>query len=222
MLVGIDFSLNSPALTIFDEKKGYTFVSLFNYGDKLWPPKKTTLAFKCHEDLMFLDNIEILPYTRNVTSHEHIIREQQKLIDASLLAKRITDVLIKYSPSLDYEKIAIEGFSYGSSGNSFIDIIQYNTILKLELINLFGANKLYVVPPSHAKKLTGKGNANKFAMLKGFNDNCLNDAFLANHSLLKYTNTDENKLAWQTKIPKPIDDIVDSYFIVNSIRLKLD
>jgi len=43
----------------------------------------------------------------------------------------------------DEVSVGLEGFSYGSKGNSFIDIIQYNTFLRKELIEKYSVEKLY-------------------------------------------------------------------------------
>jgi Holliday junction resolvasome RuvABC endonuclease subunit len=101
------------------------------------------------------------------------------------------------------DEIRIEGFSYMSKGNSFIDLITYNTYLKVKLIQKFG-HCIKVVPPKTLKKAyTGNGNATKCDMMR------------------KYIEDNNNKITEKIKelgfikevefnIPKPLDDIIDA------------
>jgi hypothetical protein len=60
--------------------------------------------------------------------------------------------------------------------------------------------------------LAGKGNANKHFMIKAFQDDVLNDEDLRKTKLWKYVQGKD----FSEKIPKPLDDLVDSYFILKS------
>jgi hypothetical protein len=124
----------------------------------------------------------------------------------------ISEIIKKHKPT--DVKIALEGFSYGSTGNSFIDIIQYNTFLRSSLLNVYGADKIYIMQPSHVKKLAGKGNANKHYMVNAFQSNILDDQSLEDTTLWNWLKDKD----YSEKIPKPIDDLVDSYFILNAIK----
>ena len=75
-------------------------------------------------------------------------------------------------------------------------------------------NKISFFQPSHVKKLAGKGNANKFFMINAFQEDVLNDKDLRNTELWNWINNKD----YSKKIPKPIDDIVDSYFILNCFK----
>jgi hypothetical protein len=108
--------------------------------------------------------------------------------------------------------VSLEGFSYGSTGNSFIDIVQYNSFLRSALLEIYGSEKISIFQPSHVKKLAGKGNANKHFMIKAFQDDVLNDEDLRKTKLWKYVQGKD----FSEKIPKPLDDLVDSYFILKS------
>jgi hypothetical protein len=110
-------------------------------------------------------------------------------------------------------KIALEGFSYGSTGNSFIDIVQYNTFLRSRLLNEFGADRIYIVQPSHVKKLAGKGNANKHFMAKAFQEDVLNDSQLRKTKLWNWCKEKD----FSEKIPLPISDLIDSYFVLKTL-----
>jgi len=218
MKVGIDFSLNSPAMTIQYDSGMYRFFSFFNYGNNnFWERSengKIQKAFSIHKELDDLDCAEVHPYNRGVSSKEFLNREREKLVDANMISDLIIYILKEEIVSDDYH-ISLEGFSYGSKGNSFIDMIQYNTFLRHKLLKEFDINKISFYQPSHVKKLAGKGNANKFYMIKAFQDDVLNDKDLRNTKLWNWIKSKD----YSEKIPKPVDDIVDSYFILNCNQL---
>jgi hypothetical protein len=205
--IGIDFSLNSPGVCILDEG-GYHFISFFNYGGRA-PNKKILKAFQLHFELDEDDTIISLMYNRCVKSKEFLKREREKMRDATLLSDLICGNIRKWGYNT---KVYLEGFSYGSKGNSFIDIIQYNSFLRKELMSLWGKDKISVYQPSQVKKTAGKGNGNKHFMIKAFQENVLADKLLEKTKLWKYVQGKD----YSEKIPKPLDDLVDAYFIVQT------
>jgi hypothetical protein len=209
--IGIDFSLNSPGVCILDED-GYHFISFFNYGGRSLQ-KKILKAFTLHFDLDESDTIISLLYNRQVKSKDFLLREREKMRDAKLLSELICGNLRKWGYNTE---IYLEGFSYGSKGNSFIDIIQYNSFLRKDLLTLWGKDKISVFQPSHVKKTAGKGNANKHYMIKAFQENVLADKQLEKTKLWKYVQGKD----YSEKIPKPLDDLIDAYFIVKTGILK--
>ena len=213
----IDFSLNSPGTCTQDHKGKYTFITFFNYGNRIWDEegRKIPKAFSVHKELM--DNKTILgfPYYRQVKDKDFLLREREKLTDGQNIAELISNILITLYGT-DSHKIALEGFSYGSKGNSFIDIVQYNTFLRNEIVNAWGVKNISIYQPSHVKKLAGKGNANKHYMVKAFQDDVFNDKNLRKTDLWKWTQDKD----FTEKIPKPIDDLVDAYFILNANKEK--
>ena len=213
--IGIDFSLNSPGACVETSDGKYHFITFFNYGKRIWDEegKKIPKAFSVHKELMDSNALLGFPYNREVTSKEFLPRERQKLEDAGNISSLMVGI---FSTLFEGDKVsvALEGFSYGSKGNSFIDIIQYNTFLRKELIDKYAIENLSVYQPSHAKKLAGKGNANKHYMAEAFQNDVLNDKSLRNTKLWKWCQGKD----FSTKIPKPIDDIVDAYFILKALK----
>jgi len=211
--IGIDFSLNSPAVCIQNQSGDYHFISFFNFGNRKWGGK-IPKAFSVHEELMNLNIIQGVYYNREVSDKDFLKREREKLVDGQKIANLIIQTVMNYVDESSI-KISLEGFSYGSTGNSFIDIVQYNTFLRYNLMQRFGIVNLSIYQPSHVKKLAGKGNANKHYMLKAFQDNILNDKNLKRSDFWKWIKDKE----FSKDIPKPIDDIVDSYFILNANKI---
>ncbi len=214
---GIDFSLNSPGTCTQDHKGKYTFITFFNYGNRIWDEegRKIPKSFSVHKELMDDKTILGFPYYRQVKNKDFLHREREKLTDGQAIADLISNILITLYGTEDH-KIALEGFSYGSKGNSFIDIVQYNTFLRNQIVNNWGVDNISIYQPSHVKKLAGKGNANKHYMVKAFQDDVFNDKNLRNTKLWKWTQGKD----FSEKIPKPIDDLVDGYFILNANKEK--
>ena len=214
---GIDFSLNSPGTCTQDHKGKYTFITFFNYGNRIWDEegRKIPKSFSVHKELMDDKTILGFPYYRQVKDKDFLLREREKLTDGQNIADLISNILITLY-GIESHKIALEGFSYGSKGNSFIDIVQYNTFLRNEIVNSWGVENISIYQPSHVKKLAGKGNANKHYMVKAFQDDVYNDKNLRNTNLWKWTQGKD----FSEKIPKPIDDLVDAYFILNANKEK--
>ena len=213
--IGIDFSLNSPGACVQTSDGNYHFITFFNYGNRIWDEegKKIPKAFSVHKELMDDDAILGFPYNRQVTSKEFLPRERQKLEDAGNISSLMVGIFSTLFED-DNVSIGLEGFSYGSKGNSFIDIIQYNTFLRKALIDKYAIENLSVFQPSHVKKLAGKGNANKHYMAEAFQNDVLNDKSLRSTKLWKWCQGKD----FSTKIPKPIDDIVDAYFILKALK----
>ena len=214
---GIDFSLNSPGTCTQDHKGKYTFITFFNYGNRIWDEegRKIPKSFSVHKELMDDKTILGFPYYRQVKDKDFLLREREKLTDGQNIADLISNILITLYGTQNH-KIALEGFSYGSKGNSFIDIVQYNTFLRNEIVNSWGVENISIYQPSHVKKLAGKGNANKHYMVKAFQDDVFNDKDLRKTKLWKWTQGKD----FTEKIPRPIDDLVDAYFILNANKDK--
>jgi hypothetical protein len=213
--IGIDFSLNSPGACVETNDGQYHFITFFNYGNRIWDDegRKIPKAFSVHKELIDSNALLGFPYNREVTSKEFLPRERQKLEGAGNISSLMVGI---FSTLFEGDKVAVglEGFSYGSKGNSFIDIIQYNTFLRKALIDKYSIENLSVYQPSHVKKLAGKGNANKHYMAEAFQNDVLNDKSLRSTKLWKWCQGKD----FRTKIPKPIDDIVDAYFILKALK----
>jgi hypothetical protein len=193
MLVGIDFSINSTAMAIKMGEKTHLFSFVPNY-------REGRAAFKTHEYLE--KNILICSYTKLESSKDSIEDQQIKLRNADELSTTIMDTF-KYMGIEEVDEIRIEGFSYASKGNSFIDLIMYNTFLKVKLIQQFG-HVIKVVPPKTLKKAyTGNGNASKCDMMRTY----LGKANTSISKAIQQLNLVKDE---EFTIPKPLDDIIDA------------
>ena len=206
--VGIDFSLTSPAICVYKNGE-YNFISFFNDGGKDWKKSKSK-SYKYHNDLCGI--IDVIPYTRRIDDDCYRNEQKTKMADALHIVSLIID---KLKSIIDDEVvIGLEGFSYGSISSSTLDLAMYNSFLRMKLIENFGSDCLNIISPTEGKKiLFGKGNAKKDDMIQAFIDNRLCDEILVDNTFWQYCK--ENGVDF--KQPKPIDDLVDAYAILNSI-----
>ena len=192
--IGIDMSKNSPGVCI-QTSDGYRFLSFIRGQDK---GKIAT-----HYTTMKDRGVEIYFYPSvQPAKMEYSESEVWKANDAMEYAEWI----ISHLPD-ETDGVGIEGFSYGSSGNSFIDIVGYGYAVRTAIVKKYGKDKFCVFSPGNVKKMAGKGNANKELIMEFFM-NLTEDNNVTHTFFWKGLHSGEID---RTK--KPVDDIVDSYYI---------
>lgn len=202
-IISIDFSINSPAVVIKEDQKYRIFSFVPNFNEKL-------KSADIYNQLAKI--IHVIPYKKEMTTKDPIKDQTVKMKNADYLSDAIMNAITPYVNEIP--QIRIEGFSFGSKGNSFIDMISFNTFLKVKMIQKWG-HVIKVVSPKTIKKIfTGNGNASKCDMLRTF--------------VLKYNNSlvDEIKnlgilKEGEFKIPKPVDDLIDS-FALSQIEIEIN
>lgn len=143
-LIGIDFSLTSPAVCIEKDNEHFFYAI---------QRKENKLVRK----LNMLNNVtvEICP-KEGMTDFEY--------------NDKMTDMLMRWiNSNIGTNPIfAMEDWIYSIRGNSLIDIVYATSIFRYKLIKKYGEINFY--SPTHIKKhATGKGNAKKEDMLFAFN-----------------------------------------------------
>lgn len=205
-IVSIDFSILYPGICICKDFKEFKWLSIVNTK-----PKKAD-----QENLEYLvknyPNIKIeRTNTVRKTHPEYHITERVKLINyQELISKIITELLHEVGD--DEVIVAIEGISFGSKGNSLVDISQSTGILKHELLTRVlknNADRLFIFSPSELKNAIGcKGNANKMDIFNQFKSDPQIES-IKSSDLYKAVNT-EKWIVQGDKILSPIIDMVDS------------
>lgn len=141
ILAGIDYSMSSPAICIYNTDVSLTFMncSFFVYSSaKKYP---------------VLPNIKVTSQ-RMFTTQEHRFDQ-------------ISDWALECLVGVT--KVAIEGYSYGSKSNRLFDIGENGGLLKHKLWKANLPFDLYA--PGEIKKFySGKGNANKDLMYEKFKE----------------------------------------------------
>jgi len=205
--IGIDFSINSPGICLFTEvSNNYKFI---NFTNTTKPVEKLKLHYNLYVDV---DCFDLVTYLRDKKNDDYATDQLNKIKNAQDLAYAIV-IELESHIILNYKvKIGIEGYSYGSRGNAFIDLIAFNSVLRNKLYNRFG--NVSVFSPSQIKKHAGKGNANKLMMFNYFLENALDDKVLENNAFWLWCHDNKDKcFNKKGDIVKPLDDIVDSYFV---------
>ncbi len=136
-IVGIDYSLNSPAICIADDN--------FDFN-------------KCSFHFLTSKKKHIGKMLENVIGYEH-----KEWTDPIQRFKNISDFVIDIIFQTYNPKIFIEGYSFGSKGQGLFQIAENCGILKYRLLQK-GYSYTTVVPSVVKKGATGKGNARKDAM----------------------------------------------------------
>jgi hypothetical protein len=195
--VGLDFSKNSPGVCVRNDDD-ITFISFIR---GIRTPKKTAIHYGNLQNV----GVEIYQHTRIPTpKEEYQASELWKIEDAIILADLIASKLPDH-----IDIIGMEGFSYGSKGNAGLDIAGYSYCVRRALFKKYG-DKIRIFSPSSAKMNAGKGNAGKEEMLEFFL-NTDDDALKQNGMWKGITDS-------SIAIEKPVDDLVDSYFIQDCAR----
>lgn len=195
-------SKNSPGVCI--NNNGKLYFKSFYRGN---PSKKEKNNFDLIEESEDMD----VHYNKNKrpAKMSYEIQERWNILDAI----QSIDNIISNLPDADF--VAMEGFSYGSKGNAGLDIAGYAYILRQKLVEKYGAAKMYIISPSEIKMNAGKGNAGKELMLQYFLNKT--DDYIINTSLFKYI-----KDKSINPVEKPIDDIIDAFWIQEILKKKVN
>lgn len=193
--IGIDYSIASTAMCV---KK-------FNDYSFYWFPKVEN-----KQSIKYWQEIEkiatIIPYATKKTKSNYSNQAIENILNANLLSDIILDCLLGIDKDVP---INIEGFSFNSTGASFIDLITYQSIFRSSVIK--NDRSFNVFSPTTIKKhFSGSGKSTKDEMCKAFTHYKNTDA-----NLLTLSQLIENCLKDRQNIKKPLDDIVDAYAICN-------
>ena len=216
-IIGIDLSLNSTGICVL-RGNSIDLVSVFktdNNIDKIFSRNDHfTLLNGCKELKMILKNKEL------DKSKEYHIREREKISNFVSLASEIKDAIIGSIKDGDDVYIGMEGISFGSPGNSLIDISMLTGILRSEILKILGNDpgRFFVFSPTAIKKFAGKGNFKKIEM---YDSLCaqteVNSDFI---TLIK-----EKKEMMVTKsgtVKKPTEDIIDSIWVARFLKNEIE
>lgn len=205
--LAVDFSLNSPGICIFNDKsKKYHFISYMK------PGTGTKAEQKLQEELSLLSDVTLINQPDFTNTESFSSAELLKVKRYDKMADDIINLVLQNSFDGDGFTIAFEGTSYGSNGgtNNMIDMAAGAAILKLKLLKTLNPDDIKTVAPTTIKKFAGKGNMNKLQLFDCFQRNVNEDPILAKSPLWKIV----KDLEVGKKIPKPLDDLVDAYFLV--------
>lgn len=211
-IIGIDFSILYPGICISKDFKEFKWIGIAN--NKI--TKKDT---RLMEDLaLSYPNLKLHSLgERPKKVEQYHINERNKLENYIKLTDFIITELKKHTTLTD-NIIAIEGISFGSSGNSLVDISQATGIIKSKLLTLTDSiQKIFVFSPSELKNAIGcKGNASKIDVYNKFKDDPVIEK-AKQSDLYKLLNQDEGVIFNGKNVKSPYMDMVDSYLPIVKI-----
>jgi len=205
--LAVDYSLNSPGICIYNDKsKNYHFISYIK------PKTGTKAEQRLQEEISLLKDVTLVNQPDFTNNEAFSSAELLKVKRYDKMADDIINLVKQNSHEGDGFKIAFEGTSYGSKmgTNNMIDMAAGAAILKLKLLKTLNPEDILTVAPTTIKKFAGKGNMNKLQLFESFQKNVNEDPILAKSPLWKIV----KDLEVGKKIPKPLDDLVDAYFLV--------
>ena len=206
-IIGIDFSLNSPGFCILTETdcKWISLHRTTNIIDKML--KKDGSPFKVLRDNGTV-NINIIQ--KKEFTGEYHDKERQKILNAIYFSEIALDLL---DPYLNQNSVVgMEGLSFGSSGNSLIDISMTTALIRAGVVKRINPDNFYVISPTTLKKFAVKGNAKKDELYNALLEKKSDDVRIK--PLLKLLS--EYKDSWvkgSGKVENPCSDIIDATWI---------
>jgi hypothetical protein len=178
--------------------------------------KKDGSPFKVLNDN---DNVSVNIISKKEFTGEYHEKERQKILNAIYFSEVALDLL---APYLDENTtVGMEGLSFGSSGNSLIDISMTTALVRAGVIKKINPDNFYVISPTTIKKFAVKGNAKKDELYsKLIEDRISEDRLKPLLNVLK-----EYKDLWikgAGKVENPCSDIIDATWICLFIEDNLE
>jgi len=228
-LIGIDISIDSTAVSIVRENNSHKDLIISNF---------TTLKKNVGwiRKIMEYIDFEFINYTyKDIENYTE--KEMMKLREFDHVTDLIYNKIIGNIDKNEKILVAVEGYNFNSFGNSIIDIVCFSTLLRVKLLSLPGLEKIIIVSPKSIKSsiasmvygfsIDKKGrkiiNKNYGGVSGGNFDK--KDIMIAlfdmkiNNKLTEVLNKYKEELMNLKNVPKGIDDIIDSYFIMRSLTI---
>jgi len=211
-IIGIDFSILYPGICISTDFNSFKWIGFTN-------TKITKKETRFIEDVNSLyPNLKLIELgERPKKNTQYHINERLKLTNFIRLTNHIVHEIENQVGDTD-NIIAIEGISFGSSGNSLVDISQATGILKSKLTRLTDSvDKIFVFSPSELKNAIGcKGNASKIDVYNKFKEDPIIPQ-TKKSDLYKLIQSSEDFIFNGKNIKSPYMDMIDSYLPIVKI-----
>jgi Holliday junction resolvasome RuvABC endonuclease subunit len=215
-LVGIDFSINSPSFCCLKDNN-YVWGSLTRSDRTEDSLKKNSK--KPFFVLGDMENLRFIFLDKKELPSEYSERERIKIEYFLEIVDNLWEAIVNEMGNEPF-RVAMEGLSFSSNGNSLVDIAMATALLRERIINKIGVENFHVFSPTSIKKFAVKGNAKKdelyYALVdlkeEGTNMNELTQVLA------------ENQEEWITPkkvVNKPVDDIVDATWILLFLKNNL-
>jgi hypothetical protein len=214
ILIGVDYSINSPAVCIY-KNKNYSWAS----HPSLTKTKKNQLIQK---EVGELPDVSYVLQNYNIPDVSYEDKDIYKMQKYDMISSKLLQLLQFMIPPGDHYliKLAFEGYSYGSrftKTNNIIELATATTLFKkLVIKNIISNTDIFkIFSPKTIKMYAGNGNMKKRELFDIFINNTLKDPDLESSSFWKYC----TGLTVGKKVPSPIDDMIDAYLITRVLRI---
>ena len=216
-LVGIDFSINSPAFCCLKD-------GVYTWGSVTRSERsKESLIKNTKKPYYWLDcdpNFTLDFIEKQDLPEDYSGRERMKIGYFLSIVDGLWDSIKGIMGNSDFS-VAMEGLSFSSNGNALIDISMATSLLRERIIREVGVDSFYVFSPTSIKKFALKGNAKKDELYEALCNFKEDETNLEVFTRMLATNKEE----WVTKakqVNKPIDDIVDATWINLYLKKELE
>jgi len=174
-IFGIDYSYTSPSICVLGDDFKSSFFYFANANKKV-----------CVKALNYEGTLLQKDWADNVERYE------------TLAKWAVEKIQQHWEPG---SRIILEGYAFGARGGMMFNIAENAGLLKYHLKKAFGIHPEIIAPTMVKKLWTGKGNANKEAMVQ---------------TLIDKEGIDIVKWMQMSKLASPAHDIVDSYAIART------
>lgn len=212
ILVGLDFSMNKPAATIYYKGNYYHYFWPLNISKKLIDEYNEAGVFVKNRDLPSI-NVKAIENSQIVLIHT--IRSTDL---ANLIIEDIDNFINKLNLE-DYDLyVCSEGLSYASKGDATLNLATYKGVLLSKIYEHYGDHlkRLFTYSPISLKATAGcagKGDVkDKTKMIKKY--------ILENNNIKMRLCLANDKLKAKKNYITGIDDIVDSYWALKTMIKK--
>lgn len=210
MIIGIDFSIKSTSIAIRSDIGKLLHFYAF--------PRKSVVKEEhsqflqsCQLNVRRLDDEPRLDKSANLTQ-----RERSSMHDAVYLVASIIETLKTLHQITKDTKVGIEGFSFGSTGNRLTQISGYQWLLRSQIVKEFGIpiENIWIFAPMTVKATAGKGNFKKEEMIAAFIEDTHESTRFARHLKESPEKFQNAKGGWL----KPLDDVADAYWVLQTLE----
>lgn len=217
VVIGIDFSIQFPAVCISRDFKSFHWVACVNSN-------LTKAHKKLLEDIRLefqeLEFIYLPPKNFKYDTYSGV--ERAKLANYSLLVDTLIDRVLEIIKNDPNRIVSIEGIAYGAQGNALIDIAQSTGMLRKRVLDALLDGKperVFIFSPGELKNAIGaKGNAGKFEIYQVFKDS---PSIAAQSALHRAINKYDDLIVKDQTVKSPFMDMIDAFLAVLKIHESL-
>lgn len=215
VLIGLDFSMNKPAATIYYNGQYYHY---------FWPLKASAKEQKSYEDAeVFIKNRQMTSIDKkNIENSQLVLIHTIRSTDlANLIINDIDDLILNTLQLSDYELyVCSEGLSYASKGDATLNLATYKGVLLSKIYEHFGDHlcRLFTYSPITLKSTAGCAGKND---IKDTKKTKMIDKYIQSNVDTKLRKCLANGyMKAKTNYIQGIDDIVDSYWALQTMIKK--